>query len=61
MYILKLIKKEDDKNDDIKSLGRWVRMQNFSSKKKVYIMKNKEIYDKWTNFINDPNYKVYFE
>jgi hypothetical protein len=52
---------ENDKNNDIKSLGKWVTMQNFSSKKKVYIMKNKEIYDKWINFINDPNYKVYFE
>jgi len=46
---------------EIMILGKWLYTQKKSVKNKTYIMKNKEIYDKWTNFINDSNYKVYFE
>jgi uncharacterized protein YeaO (DUF488 family) len=46
---------------EIMILGEWLYTQKKSVKNKTYIMENKEIYDKWTNFINDSNYKVYFE
>ena len=46
---------------EIRILGEWLYTQKKSVKNKTYIMENKEIYDKWTNFINDSNYKVYFE
>jgi hypothetical protein len=46
---------------EIRILGEWLYTQKKSVKNKSHIMKNKEIYDKWTNFINDSNYKVYFE
>ena len=57
-------KKRPSQYDIIKDdgfLGRWIITQKANYNKKKDIMKNKEIYDKWTKFINDPNYKVYFE
>jgi hypothetical protein len=48
-----------DKNNDIKVLGKWKSHQQTNYKKKVNIMKNKEIYDKWTIFIE--KYKEYFD
>jgi len=30
-------------------------------KKKSFVMKNQDIYDKWTKFINDENYEEYFK
>jgi hypothetical protein len=47
-------------NKDIKQLGSWVYTQQRQYKKKTYIMKNKEIYDTWTKFINDEKYIKYF-
>jgi len=47
-----------DKNTGIKTLGSWISKQQTNYKKKEEIMKNEEIYNKWTEFIN--NYKVYF-
>ena len=35
-------------------------MQTSNYNKKENLMKNKEIYNKWTEFINDPKYKKYF-
>ena len=49
-----------DKDDNIKRMGRWLNNQQSNYAKKEYIMKNPEIYDEWTNFINDDRYKVYF-
>jgi superfamily II DNA or RNA helicase len=50
----------EDKNIDIKNLGAWTSTQIQNYKKKENVMKNNEIYDTWTNFINDEKYKVYF-
>ena len=52
---------QHDKNKDIKKLGTWVGCQQENYKKKKYIMTNTEIYDMWTEFINDPKYKEYFQ
>ena len=49
-----------DKTKDIKSLGKWISHQQTNYKSKEFIMKNSEIYDKWTDFINNPQYKQYF-
>jgi len=38
------------KNTEIKKLGYWVSAQKEKYKKKTKIMKNEEIYDKWTEF-----------
>jgi superfamily II DNA or RNA helicase len=51
---------ESDKNLNIKKLGVWISYQQQNYKKKEHIMKNNEIYNKWTEFINDNNYKKYF-
>jgi hypothetical protein len=68
---LKKIKKYIDKNhkrpssnntnNEIKKLGKWIQTQKQNYDKNIYIMKNQEIYDKWTDFINDPLYKDYFD
>ena len=50
---------EDNKNKNIRQLGNWILDQQKSYKKKENIMKNEEIYNKWTEFINDPKYKQY--
>jgi hypothetical protein len=49
-----------DKNKNIKILGKWISMQQVNYSKKQKIMKNKSIYEIWTNFINDNKYKQYF-
>ena len=50
-----------DKNKDIKKLGKWLSTQQGNYKSKEQIMKNPDIYDKWTVFINDPQYSPYFD
>ena len=50
-----------DKSKYIKQLGLWIGTQIKQYKKKIYIMKNQEIRDKWNDFINDFRYKKYFE
>lgn len=45
----------DDKK--IKTMINWSRTQKQNYKNKKYIMKNKIIYDKWTEFISDNKYK----
>jgi hypothetical protein len=49
-----------DKIKEIKKLGQWICDQKKNYNNKKYIMKNEEIYNKWTEFINDDNYKKYF-
>jgi superfamily II DNA or RNA helicase len=50
-----------DNNLQIKQLGKWIDHQVTNYKKKEQIMKNEEIYNQWTKFINDPRYKQYFQ
>jgi hypothetical protein len=52
-------KKIPSRSEDIK-ISNWIRTQNGNFKKRFKIMKNEEIYNKWTNFINDDKYKEYF-
>jgi hypothetical protein len=51
--LIVIIKKPStiDKNKDVKILGKWVSNQQTNYKKKEQNMKDKEIYDMWTNFI----------
>jgi superfamily II DNA or RNA helicase len=49
---------QHDKNNEIKILGRWIGTQIKNYKKQTNIMKDNEVYDKWTEFIN--KYKEYF-
>ena len=49
-----------NKDNEIKKLGSWICTQKRNYNTKTDIMKNKEIYDKWTEFINDLKYKKYF-
>ena len=48
------------KNKKEKILATWIQHQNQNYKIKKFMMKNNEIYDYWTVFINDPKYKEYF-
>jgi hypothetical protein len=41
--------------------GRWIETQKTNYKNKNKIMLNEEIYDIWTNFINDDKYIIYFK
>ncbi len=50
-----------DKNEIIKRFGVWISQQQKTYKNKQQIMKNEEIYNKWTEFINDPKYIKYFQ
>ena len=52
---------KDDKNLNIKKIGSWICNQQKNYKKKERIMKNNEIYNKWTDFLNDDKYKQYFQ
>lgn len=47
-------------NSQIVKLGTWISTQVNNYKKRKDIMKNQLIYDKWSEFINDPNYNEYF-
>ena len=62
-YINKYNKRpsKHDKNKETKFLGDWLSTQFENSKVRKHIMEKKEIYDKWTEFINDIKYKSYFE
>ena len=48
------------KDKDEKVLGSWISQQSMNYTKKNKIMKDNEIYDKWTEFITDKRYKQYF-
>ena len=45
--------KEKSTNSDEKQLGQWLSNQKTNYQKKTYIMKNTEIYNKWTQFVAD--------
>jgi superfamily II DNA or RNA helicase len=47
-----------DKNIEIKQLAKWLSHQQKNYKNKEYIMKNEEIYNEWTQFIDE--YEEYF-
>jgi len=49
-----------DKINVIKKMGYWISHQNQNYKNKNDIMKNSEIYNKWTEFITSEKYKKYF-
>ena len=51
---------ETNKNQYIRKMGRWINTQKQKYKLKKEIMKNDEIYNLWTDFINDDKYKKYF-
>ena len=62
LYIDKYGKKPyHDKDKNVKYLGKWIGTQNGIYDKKSQIMQNKEIYEKWREFINDPKYKKHFK
>ena len=48
-----------DKNEEIKSLGRWISVQQKNYKSEKEIMSNNKIYKIWTDFINSDKYKEY--
>jgi superfamily II DNA or RNA helicase len=48
------------KDYNIKSLGYWITNQLKNYKAKNKIMKDDNIYNTWTNFINNDKYKKYF-
>jgi superfamily II DNA or RNA helicase len=50
----------NDKNKEIKKLGKWISYQYNNYKTKAYTMSNQEIFNKWSNFINENKYKKYF-
>jgi hypothetical protein len=54
---------QSDKNKDIKKMGNWISSQkqkyNIDINKCKQSMKDKEIYNKWTEFITDKKYKQY--
>jgi hypothetical protein len=50
-----------DKIIEIKQLGRWISHQQQNYKKKEKIMSNEEIYNEWTDFINNDKYKDFFK
>ena len=51
---------EHDKNKETKSLGHWISNQQTNYKEKVYIMKDQNIYNMWTQFITSEKYKIHF-
>lgn len=48
-----------DKNTTIKSFGNWLSKQQYNYQKKIKIMKNKEIRNKWKEFLNE--YESYYK
>jgi superfamily II DNA or RNA helicase len=50
----------EDENNEISSYGKWLQHQKTNYDKKIHIMKNDDIREKWTLFINNSKYKKYF-
>ena len=64
-YNFDILKKYIDKNNkkpatDNNSMRCWFRRQINDYKYNKGLMKEIEIYNKWTEFINDDKYKIYF-
>ena len=51
----------DKKNKDITQLGEWIHTQISNYNTKINNMKDINIYNKWTEFINCDKYKIYFQ
>ena len=51
---------QTDNNKEIKILGKWLSHQQTNYKKKTNIMKDRDIYNMWTQFITSEKYKQYF-
>ena len=47
------------KEDDIRHLAAWITMQKINYKNIAQSMKIKNVYDRWTSFINDAKYGKY--
>jgi hypothetical protein len=50
-----------DETKKISSLIQWIHTQKRKYKNKIEIMKDPEIYNRWTDFITNPQYKQYFD
>jgi hypothetical protein len=50
-----------DKNKDVSILGKWISHQITNYNKKQENMKNENNYNKWTEFINNEKYILYFQ
>jgi hypothetical protein len=61
IYINNELPSQYDENKIIKTLGRWVGTNKKNYKNNFCNMKNKVIWNKWHNFINNKKYKVYFQ
>ena len=59
-YIDKYNKRPSIEDKDIKISHQWINIQQRNYKSKKEIMKNSEIYNKWTEFITSEKYKKYF-
>lgn len=51
---------DKDKNKQIKKLGLWMNRQNNKFNKQIEIMKNEQIRNEWSEFINSVKYFKYF-
>jgi len=51
---------QHNKNNEIKILGSWINIQQQNYKNKKQIMENENIYNLWTEFINDNKYSFLF-
>jgi superfamily II DNA or RNA helicase len=49
-----------DKDENIRNLATWIQKQLQNYKNKQFIMSNNDIYNKWTEFINNDKYKKHF-
>jgi len=49
-----------DKNIEIKQLGGWLNDQRHNYLHKIGVMKNQEIYNLYSEFINNDKYNIYF-
>ena len=48
------------KDENVKSLGKWILTQTMNYKKNIGSIKNNEIRQLWENFVNHEKYKKYF-
>ena len=62
LYIDENKKRPSCKSKDkiIKSMASWIQHSQTNYSKKTKNMKDEQIYNLWTTFINDAKYKIYF-
>jgi hypothetical protein len=51
----------NNKDNNISYLGGWITTQQTNYKNKIKNIEDIYIYNKWTEFINDNKYKIYFQ